>query len=94
MAVTSESPLICSVFYLLLLHEVPGRWRLGAHMGLCFCFCSCCSTHVQCCQLGDFVAISGDFSTPLNDFFCQKRLATNLATFPGVIGDFLRVLTL
>lgn len=29
----------------------------------------------QCCQLGNF-------STPHGDLFCQKRLATNLSTFP------------
>ena len=36
---------------------------------------------VQCCQLSDFVAISGDFPDPLGDFISKKRLATNLATF-------------
>ena len=35
----------------------------------------------QCCQLNEFVAISGDFPDPLGDFISKKRLATNLATF-------------
>ena len=41
----------------------------------------------QCCQLSDFVAIFSEFSDPSSDSFSKKRLATNLATFSGVIGD-------
>ena len=43
-------------------------------------------------SVGDFLAKSGDFPNPLTNFFSQKRLPTNLATFSGVIGDFSGVL--
>ena len=49
-------------------------------------------TASQCCQLSDFVARFSDFSDPYSDFFSKKRLATNLATFSGVIGDLSGVL--
>lgn len=39
------------------------------------------ATPTQCLQFSDFVTKSGDF-------FLSKRLATNLVTFPGFIGDF------
>ena len=39
---------------------------------------------MQCCQFSDFVAIFSEFSDPS---FSEKRLATNLGTFSGVIGD-------
>ena len=37
------------------------------------------------------VAIFSEYSGPSSDTFSKKRLATNLATFSGVIGDFWRL---
>ena len=45
----------------------------------------------QCCQLSDFVALFNVFSDPSSNYFSKKQLATNLATFSGVIGDLWRL---
>ena len=45
-------------------------------------------TYVQCCQLSNFVAISGDFPDPFGDLISKKRLATNLATFLCHLVDY------